>query len=427
MLCLLAACGDNVDGTDLLGGDATIFDRSESAFTHPMPTLDAEQLDFHNLGRGPFRFTWTPPQLGPLFNHASCVGCHVNNGRGLPELQRGVFGSPALIRISLPDGSGEPEVPGGPVPVPGFGLQLQDHATFDLPEVSVTLNWIEIEDFLADGTVVMRRRPELAIARPNGDPFPTGVLTSLREAPALVGVGLLEAIPEASLLERADPDDADGDGISGRANYAWDEEAQTTRIGRFGRKATVPRVALQIAGAFIADMGLTNLIFPDDDGITRDVNDDMLKNVVFHVSTLGVPAAAERDSVAERGRVVFHEFGCISCHVPDQQTGDHEIRQLANQTIHPYTDLLLHDMGEELADNRPDFLATGSEWRTAALWGLGLAPIVQPGVGYLHDGRARTLTEAILWHGGEAISRREAFRNASQGDRDALLAFLATL
>jgi CxxC motif-containing protein (DUF1111 family) len=425
LLCLLAACGDNVDGDNLLGGDATIFDRSELAFTHPMPTLDADGLDSHNLGRGPFRFTWTPPQLGPLFNNTSCVGCHVNNGRGLPELDRGVFGSPALIRISVADG--EPEVPGGPVPVPCFGLQLQDHATFDLPEVRVTLSYTEIEDFLGDGTVVMRRRPELAVVLPNGDPFPAGVMMSLREAPALIGVGLLEAIPEATILAREDPDDADGDGISGRANFAWDEELQAPRLGRFGRKATVPRVALQAAGAMVADMGLTNLIFPEADGMTRDVNDEQFKNIVFHVSTLGVPAAADRDEIAERGRIVFGEFGCVGCHVPDQRTGDHEIRQLANQSIHPYTDLLLHDMGEDLADNRPDFLATGNEWRTAALWGIGLAPIVQPGVGYLHDGRARTLTEAILWHGGEAIGRREAFRNASQSDRDALLAFLATL
>jgi CxxC motif-containing protein (DUF1111 family) len=249
---------------------------------------------------------------------------------------------------------------------------------------------------------------------------------SLRQAPALVGVGLLEAIPEADVLARADPEDTNGDGISGRANLVWSVEANAPVLGRFGRKASVPTVAEQAATAFANDIGLTNLTFPAPDG-SRDINDDQFVNSIFHVMTLGVPAADSNGAASVRGRQLFHEFGCISCHVPDHVTGDHPIPQLANQTIHPYTDLLLHDMGEDLADGRSDFLASGSEWRTPALWGIGLAEVVQPGVGYLHDGRARTLAEAILWHGGEAVTRRERFRNASLADRDALLTFLGTL
>jgi CxxC motif-containing protein (DUF1111 family) len=426
LLVACAACGDNRAGDGPLGGDnATILDRSELAFTHPMPTLDDDQLETHNLGRGPFRFHWTPPQLGPLFNHDSCVSCHFNNGRGLPAIGPSVFGSEALIRISV--ASGEPEVPGGPVPVPEFGLQLQDHATVGLPEVNIFLTYVEIEDFFADGEPIMLRQPMLEVRRANNDPLPPGILMSYREAPALVGIGLLEAIPDDALLALADPDDADGDGISGRVNLAWDEQLQMTRIGRFGRKANVPSVADQIAGAFINDMGLTNKIFPEPDGVSRDVNDNQLVQSIFHVMTLAVPDAAPRDEAAERGRQLFGEFGCASCHVTTHVTGDHEIRQLVGQTIHPFTDLLLHDMGEGLADNRTDFAASGTEWRTPALWGIGLAHVVRPDVGFLHDGRARTVSEAIMWHGGEAITRREAFRNASRADRDALLAFLATL
>jgi CxxC motif-containing protein (DUF1111 family) len=318
-------------------------------------------------------------------------------------------------------------VPGGDVPVPVLGLQLQDHATVGLPEVSIELTWVEHPDFLGDGEMIMLREPQLAITRANGDPLPDGVLFSYREAPALVGIGLLEAIPETDLLAHADPDDFDGDGVSGRVNMAWDDVRGEMRIGRFGRKATEPTAELQIATAFAQDMGLTNKVFTEPDGTSRDVNDDQLDNAVFHVMTLGVPAAGPRGDQAERGRQLFHTFGCVSCHVETHVTGPHAIPELANQTIHPYTDLLLHDMGDGLADNRPDFGASGSEWRTPALWGIGLAQTIQPGVGYLHDGRARTFEEAILWHGGEAVSRRERFRNASKADRDAIVAFLSSL
>ena len=425
LLCLLAACGDNLEGDDLQGGSATIVDRSALAFTHPMPNLDVDQLERHNLGHGPFAFRWTPPQLGPLFNHDSCVQCHVNNGRGLSQIEPGVVGSPALIRISLPTGT--PAVPGGQVPVPGLGLQLQDHATFGLPEVNVALTWVEFEDFFGDGTVIMLREPRIVVTRANGDPMPQGIDMSYRQAPALVGVGLLEAISDDTLLALADPEDADGDGISGRVNLAWDEQSRSTRVGRFGRKAGMPRLVEQAASAFVNDMGLTNKIFPEPDGMTRDVNDQQLVDSAFHVATLAVPAAAPRDAIALRGRELFQEFGCVGCHVAVHVTGEHEIPQLSDQTIRPYTDLLLHDMGEGLADLRADFLASGSEWRTPPLWGIGLTQLVSPGATFLHDGRARTFSEAILWHGGEAIARREAFRMASRADREALLAFLATL
>jgi CxxC motif-containing protein (DUF1111 family) len=425
---LFAACGDNLpdDSERLQGGASTVFDRSENALTLPLPDLTEEQLDRHNLGRGPFRFAWTPPQLGRLFNHDSCVACHRLNGRGLSQIGFSVFGSEALIRVSF--ATGEPAVPGGQVPVPGFGLQLQDHATHGLPEVRVNLTWVDVGEVFGDGEVIMLREPRIEVRTPNGDPLPAGTLISYRQAPPLIGLGLLDAIPDEAIEALADPDDADGDGISGKVQRAWDEQSQTTKLGRFGHKASVPRLFEQVAGAFANDMGLSNLIFPDEGSPTRDVNDVQLVDTAFHVATLAVPAAAPRSAEAQRGRELFDTYGCASCHVPKHVTGTtSEVPQFHDQTIFPYTDLLLHDVGDRLTDTREDFLATGLEWRTPPLWGIGLTQIIEPDATFMHDGRARTLAEAILWHGGEAQPAREAFRLAPRADRDALLAFLATL
>jgi CxxC motif-containing protein (DUF1111 family) len=425
-LLVLAACGDNLDEVDerRQGGDATVDDRTRDAFSHHLPTLDDEQVFTHNLGRGPFNFEWTPPPLGPLFNHSGCLACHGGNGRGLSTIDRGPFGSQGLVRVSMTDGT--PDVPGGNVSVPGFGQQLQDHATTGTPEVYMNLEWRETVIYYGDGTPQPMRSPFVTISQPNGDPMPTGMATSYRQGLPVFGLGLLEAIADDTLLALEDPTDADGDGISGRVNMVWDEVAKTTRIGRFGHKATVVDLYQQAAMAFVNDIGLTNLLFPEPDGM-RDVNDVQLEQTGFFLSTIAVPTAGPRDEAARRGRTLFDDFQCATCHVPTLVTGDHAIPQLANQTIHPYTDLLLHDVGDLLTDTRTDFQATGLEWRTPPLWGLGLAQLVQAEATYLHDGRARDLAEAILWHGGEAEQAREAFRLADKADRDALLAFLRTL
>jgi CxxC motif-containing protein (DUF1111 family) len=367
---------------------------------------------------------WAPPQLGRLFNHNACLNCHAGNGRGLSSIERGPFGSQALVRVSL--ATGTPDEPGGNVSVPGFGQQLQDHSTVGLPEVFIDVSWRETVAYYEDGEVQAMRSPFVTIMQPTGAPLPAGVGTSYRQAPAVIGLGLLEAIADDTLLAAADPDDTDGDGISGRVNLVWDPIAQTTRIGRFGHKASVVDVLQQTAGAFANDIGLSNLLAPEPDGM-RDLADEQLRDTRFFVSTLAVPAAAERSASAQLGRVLFDDFTCSGCHSPTVVTGDHSIPQLAHQTIHPYTDLLLHDVGDLLADARSDFAATGVEWRTPPLWGLGLVQVIQPGATFLHDGRARTVAEAILWHGGEAMTAREAFRTASRSDRDALIAFLESL
>jgi CxxC motif-containing protein (DUF1111 family) len=424
-LCALAACSGS-DGRDesRQGGDTTVDDRTIEAFTHPAANLTADQKAVFQLGRGPFDFHWEVPQLGPLFNNDACVGCHGGNGRGLSQIGNGTLVSQALIRVSLTDGT--PDVPGGDVPVPGFGLQLQDHAAGGLPEVTVTQTWVEHSETYGDGEVVMLREPRVDPVLPDGSGLAPDVRLSYRQAPGVFGLGLLEAVPEAAIAALADPDDADGDGISGRMNLAWDPDQQATVFARFGHKATVPMLRQQTAGAFFNDIGLTNKLLPEPDGM-RDVNDDQFEQVVFFVSTIGVPAAAPQDAAARRGRGLFDDLGCAGCHVATLTTGDHPIAQLAHQTIHPYTDLLLHDVGDLLTDARRDFLAEGVEWRTPPLWGLGLVQIVEPDATFLHDGRARTLPEAILWHGGEAMAAREAFRLAAKQERDALIAFLQTL
>jgi CxxC motif-containing protein (DUF1111 family) len=254
------------------------------------------------------------------------------------------------------------------------------------------------------------------------------VLTSLRQPPPIFGLGLLEAVPEQALHELADPDDADGDGISGRPNYVWGIAEQSTVIGRFGLKANQPDLEQQSAAAYHGDMGVTSPLIPEEDG-TSDVDQRTLDAANFYSQSLSVPARRRVDDpLVQQGEKLFEQVGCADCHVSTLETGDSEIEMLANQTFHAYTDLLLHDMGEGLADKRPDFEADGYEWRTPPLWGVGLTQTVLPGSGYLHDGRARTLEEAILWHGGEAQASRDAFRDElGSAERTSLLAFLQSL
>lgn len=413
-----AGCGDNSAGEDRLGGDTTIDDRSALAFTHPAANLSLADRQRFVAGASPFGFEWQIPELGPQFNNDACAHCHGNNGRGLSLIGSELMpGSQALIRVSLPTGT--PAVPGGPVPVPELGLQLHDHATVGLPQVIAHVTWIEQLDRYADGSELTLRSPVLAIRTANNAPLPPAMLVSYRQPPPIIGLGLLEAVAPETLAALAAT-------TGGRVNQVWDVEQQATVVGRFGVKANTSTLHLQTAAAFVNDIGLTSKVFPDASG-QRKLADGLLEDTSFMVSVVGVPAAAPRDATAWRGRAVFDQLACARCHVPTLVTGAHPIAALAHQTIHPYTDLLVHDMGDALADGRPDFLAGGREFRTPPLWGVGLAQIVDAGATFLHDGRARTLEEAILWHGGDAADAREAFRTAARADRDALIAFLRTL
>jgi len=241
----LAACGDNLADTNEArqGGETTVDDRTRDAFSHPAANLTDDQQSQFQLGSSAFDFHWPIPLLGPLFNSDGCGDCHGGNGRGLSQIGNGALESQALIRVSLVDGTpgGTPDVPGGDVPVPDLGLQLQDHATVGLPEVVVTQSWIEHAEQYGDGEVVMLREPRIDVQRPDGSPLGGDVRLSYRQAPGAFGLGLLEAVPEEEVMALADPDDADGDGISGRFNLVWDPDRQATVAGRFGHKATAGR------------------------------------------------------------------------------------------------------------------------------------------------------------------------------------------
>jgi CxxC motif-containing protein (DUF1111 family) len=411
----LVACGADEEVAPRAGGDSTVFDRTTEAYSLPAPTLTDAERARHLAGDVGFESTFVSapstihPGLGPAYNNSACARCHLRDGRGMPTLGPGPLRSHLLVRVSTADGE----------PVPGLGSQIQDQAVYGADaEAAIALTWDEVPGTYGDGEAFSLRRPVLTFT----PPLPAGTLTSLRQPPPVFGLGLLEAIPDATIEAMSDPDDADGDGISGRVNHVPDA------IGRFGHKANTPTLRRQAAAAYRNDMGVGSALFPDDaDGDAVEVDDVTLDATAFYTSTLAVPARIDLDDPEVRdGEALFGEL-CAGCHVDTAVTGSHDVAALSAQTIHPYTDLLLHDLGDDLADGRPDFEASGREWRTAPLWGIGLTQTVLAGSGYLHDARARTLEEAILWHGGEAEDARERFRTASAADRAALVTFLRSL
>jgi len=428
---------EEVDADIYAGGTTTVFIAGSNAFSTPAPNLSGSALARHLEGDRQFGQTFvTAPAtvnggLGPLFNNTSCESCHQGDGRGRPPFP-GEEVTSMLIRISVP-GSDEH---GGPNPVPGFGGQLQQRAILGREtEGSVTVQWTEIPGSYGDGTTYSLRKPTIMIS----GRVPSGILTSARVAPPVFGLGLLEAVDEATILAVADENEVSHDNISGKPNYVWDESQQRLRLGRFGWKAGQPSLLQQSAGAYNQDIGVTTPYFPlenchgtfECDTLIDDpeISSMILENVELYTQTLGVPARRNaNDPTVKRGKQLFQGIRCNSCHVEQLHTGIHPtVSELSHQTIFPFTDLLLHDMGEGLADGRPEFSANGFEWRTPPLWGIGLTQVVNGHSFFLHDGRARSIEEAILWHSGEAASARELFRSLSSIDRAALLTFLLSL
>lgn len=424
----------------LSGGDTTLADASTHAFSSPAPNLDEAGLDQHLAGDADFEavFVTSPAVvnagLGPVFNQTSCEGCHPKDGRGAPPENGGTFDT-MFLRLSIP---GKDAITGGPVAVEGFGTQLFQKAVFGVQShADVTVSYAEENKTFADGKAYTLRTPGYDVK-----PYiqlPDNVMFSPRVAPAVFGRGLLEAVPEATIVALADENDSDGDGISGKPNYVWHPVEKKTVLGRFGLKANNPTLLIQNAGAYHGDIGITSPIFPvdtsaglpQDDGLQDDpeISMETLENVTFYVQTLSVPARRNTDKLEVRqGQIIFAQAGCGSCHIPTLKTGEFEgVSSISNQVIHPYTDMLLHDMGDGLADNRPDFLADGNEWRTPPLWAIGLTEVVHGHTFFLHDGRARNLIEAIMWHGGEAENAKNHVNNLTEAQRDALIAFLNSL
>ena len=453
----LAACEEQAPrferaepGEALSAGSATVMKFDQNAFSMPSANLPpVRRLDF-SVGNSFFRSPWViaPASttardgLGPLFNTNACQNCHIKDGRGHPA-QAGNAVS-MLVRLSIPASAEHADVlrQRGIAPEPVYGGQLQDMAIPGaVPEGKVRLSYTNHTQRFADGFEVELRTPQLAISELGYGSLHPDTLFSVRVAPPMIGLGLLEAIPEAALLANADPDDQDGDGISGRPNRVYDQLSGETVIGRFGWKAGQPTLNQQNADAFFNDMGLTTSLFEGSscterqtdcralpDGGEPEVSDNILAQVTFYTRNLGVPARRNVDDPQVlAGKSLFHQAGCHSCHTPTFTTGEAAEPELANQLIRPYTDLLLHDMGEGLADNRPEFEASGREWRTPPLWGIGLTQAVSGHTQFLHDGRARNLLEAILWHGGEAERARQTVLGFDATQRDALLAFLESL
>jgi CxxC motif-containing protein (DUF1111 family) len=433
--------------TERLGGDGTRPLANDNAFSFQTPSSPKRHQRPFSFGNRLFNTNWVEAPgsvkafdgLGPMFNRVSCSGCHTKDGRGRPpENNQGPMDS-MLLRISIP-GKGPN---GGVMPHPAYGDQISERAILHVePEGRTEISYTELPGAYGDGEKFSLRQPHYAISDLKYGDLGKDIMISPRVAPAMIGLGLLQEVPDDNLLALADPDDADGDGISGRPNEVWDSRVGKKSLGRFGWKANQPNLRQQNAGAAVGDIGIATSMAdgqnctpaqPDCvkaiNGGTPELSDEFLDKLTLYTMTIAVPAQRKpHDPAIRQGEKLFRAMGCASCHMPTLQTKSvKDFPELENQTFHPFTDLLLHDMGERLADNRPDFEATGQEWRTPPLWGLGLIPVINKHDLLLHDGRARGAAEAILWHGGEAEKSREAFRTAAKPERDALIAFLNSL
>ncbi len=493
------------------GGDVTVARDDDKAFSQSAPNLDFRGEA--NFKSGNLLFRGSPTGLGPLFNTQSCQGCHNQDGRGSPPASPDDPMVAMLLKLGVEEADGvrpdpiygdqlqtfgvERDGPSGGLArhdgaLPRDGSPLGDGA---IGEGFAFVVVEEVHGTYPDGEPYVLHRPTYKIRDLSYGPLAPGVVWSPRVAPSMIGLGLLEAIPEADLLALADPEDLDGDGISGRPNLARDVLRGELVLGRFGVKATQPSILQQTAAAYLGDIGVTTALFPvgpcteaqpaclaraGDAADGPEIADVQLALVELYARHLAVPERRGWDEATQtwepavgRGRELFHTAGCAGCHVPEHRTGIaagsllgdvnlFELRQpatplaaLSEQRIWPYTDLLLHDMGgrcaptvretaggapctggpeclwvrrcEGLADGFPDGEASGTEWRTPPLWGLGLVLVVNPRAGFLHDGRARSIEEAILWHDGEARRARERFMALPREDRAALLAFLESM
>ena len=390
-ICALTIVGVGCD--KLLTSPPALGER----FDQPLQGLDNGELGDFQDGQVQFRRSFTIAEgLGPIFNNVSCASCHSGDGRGIP--------GNILVRFSR----GTDLIPGE------GGPQIQDKA---IP-----------------GAV-----PEH---------LPAGVDVSLRMPPAVFGVGLIEALTDSTILSHADPGDADADGISGRANMVTPPSyvpatepgaGPGLRVGRFGRKAAVSSLFQQTVTAYSQDMGVTSPALPDenvnplappglpdpDRAPDPEVNGGQVNDVEQYMRMLAPPTPGEWTDQRRRGQTLFTSARCSACHIPTMRTGAHEIEALANRDVTLYSDLLLHDLGPGLADNRPDGDADGQEWRTAPLWGLRIAREFLNGQLFLlHDGRAHSVDEAIRLHGGEATAARDAFLAMPPADRAAVLDFV---
>lgn len=443
----------------LSAGDLTHFHSKDKAFEQEAPNLSWGLSAAFDRGDGIFErpyapaerpeFTYDADGLGPIFNNRSCESCHVGDGRAKPPEGPDEMLNGGFIRVSVP-GLGPY---GEPLSPKGYGHQIGDRAIEGVkPEAKARIKWLEIPGTFPDGTKYSLRRPEFLLTELAYGAMPKDAVFELRMAPPVHGLGLLEAIPEATMLAWSDPDDKNGDGISGRPNYVWDLERGGKIMGRFSWKANAFDIRQQSATAAYNDMGVNNPLFLyryDDQSVTHkarqncepeqiacleatdsldfELSPSQLVDVTTYLQLLGVVYRRNMDDPqVQKGEQSFHELGCENCHKSQVMTGEHEISRLENQLIRPYTDLLLHDMGKGLSGRR-DFEATKQEWRTSPLWGIGVTETVNGHTNFLHDGRARNVEEAILWHGGEAETAKQNYMQLTKADRQLLINFINNL
>ncbi|MEM6304269.1 MAG: di-heme oxidoredictase family protein [Pseudomonadota bacterium] len=442
-------------------GAATVrVTKDSNAFSAPSGNISFErELDF-KIGNALFRKLWVSSPsstlasdgLGPLYNARSCQRCHLKDGRGHPPEGPEDSTVSFLMRIAIPGTAPPEEIEGylATLPDPTYGAQLQDFSIAGhAAEGRVQITYTEELIALSGGETASLRKPQYEVTNLAYGPLHPEAMISPRVAPQMIGLGLLDAIPVEDILANADPDDADGDGISGRAQIVMSRTYGVPMLGRFGLKAEMPSIWEQSASAFHGDIGISSTLFPADYGdCTRaqdrcrrapggntaihdnaEIGDDGLSLVSFYSANLGVPARRDVDDLQVlRGKQVFYQTGCTSCHTPKYVT--HRLEDQPEQSfqlIWPYTDMLLHDMGPGLADGKPFARANGREWRTPPLWGIGLTQQVSGHTYFLHDGRARSLLEAVLWHGGEAEAQKQRVIDMPPADRAALIRFLESL
>ena len=434
--------------TDLQGqpefpaGSGTTSDISINAFSHPLENISIEEKRSFFVGKSFFRDVWVKAPsstagrdgLGPSFNANSCIACHTRDGRGLGLGQNNVDFS-LLFRLSVKkfDDSWAPH--------PAYGGQLNPFGIEDgIAEANAQVSFENVNGFFNDNQSYQLRKPIYSFINLNFGEISSETNISARVAPQVIGLGLLEAISETDLLKLEDPNDSNQDGISGIAKRVTDLESNTLKIGRFGWKAEQPTLQQQNAAAFLGDIGITSRLFPNTNctsvqtlclqmphGEEPELANQLLNRVTTYVQLLSVPKRRDfSDQQVITGEKIFKQINCTACHQPVYRTAaTAAFNILSNQNIFPYTDLLLHDMGEELSDQgqKPD----RREWRTPPLWGLGLITTVNGHSNLLHDGRARTVEEAILWHGGEGSQSRDNYKSLSFIERQNLLKFLNSL
>ena len=487
---LLSACGksadNNLDYSGLSaptlsveenkpGGDTTVSIKPFASFQLPAKNLNNYLRPKFHAGKALANQPWVKAPtittardgLGPIYNARTCLSCHVKGGKGFIPANNKTPLTSTLVRLSTLGNEAEKLKQSGVIPHPVYGDQIQSQSIslahqlrhsqkpgtlkHDVaPEAYIYINWVENKFTYPDQHSVMLRSPQLDFQSLGYGPLGEDTLYSIRVAPTLHGMGLVSLIAEQDILDLSDEDDINQDGISGRANQVWDVEKQATAMGRFGLKSNKPTLKMIVAGAFTNDLGITNSLAPNQpctdlqpsclnipngndkvDGhkVPVELPDPLLELVVnFNRDLAPVERRNSKDKDVLAGRELFYQTGCNQCHNPRFVTQKSEqTPHLSEQIIWPYSDFLLHDMGPDLADGRPDFLATGNEWRTPPLWGVGLLSQVNGMATLLHDGRARTVEEAILWHGGEAESAKSRFVSLEKEDRERLIKFVNSL